>query len=278
MKLISMELDKFKIKAKELYELDFEFGKSVNTIIYKEGVFPTQGTRPIFTTINTLIESYASKIIADILLNNWKTEKIIWNFIDETGEYEIQFIEKNKIYKRKYSIKLKLENLRKSTKDDSQAHVAVHESGHAVASCVILGLIPEEIVSKTAGNKNGYCRVKMPQITTKDLIKKDISVGLGGYVAEKLIFGEELLSAGSCKDIEMVTQRAIAYVKTYGMTGFPILVGLESDKMNDSHHFDHESTDREDKKLVHGCQKTTERIIKTKKTLLVNLSQHPYEN
>lgn len=278
LKLISMELDKFKIKAKELYELDFEFGKSVNTILYKEGVFPTQGTRPIFTTINTLIESYASKIISDILLNDWKTEKIIWNFIDETGEYEIQFVEKNKTHKRKYSIKLKLENLRKSTKDDSQARVAVHESGHAVASCMILELIPEEIVSKTAGNKNGYCRIKMPQTSTKDLIKKDISVGLGGYVAEKLIFGEELLSTGSCKDIEMVTERAIAYVKTYGMTGFPILVGLESDKMNDSHHFDHESSDREVKKLVDSCLKTTERIIKKNKTLLLKLSEYLSEN
>ena len=118
----------------------------------------------------------------------------------------------------------------------------------------------------------------MPQITTKDLIKKDISVGLGGYVAEKLIFGEELLSAGSCKDIEMVTQRAIAYVKTYGMTGFPILVGLESDKMNDSHHFDHESSDREVKKLVDGCLKTTERIIKKNKTLLLKLSEYLSEN
>lgn len=277
-KLIEIELSKFKIRAKERYGILIEFDKSVNDIIYKEGVFPTQGTRPVFTTINTLIESYISKIVSDIIFNNLNVKKIVWSFIDETGEYEVNMHGNSKPYKKRYSLKLKLDNLRKSTKDDEQAHTAVHEAGHAVVSCMEMHLIPEEIVSKTAGNKSGYCRIRMPSITTKQTLKKDIMIGLGGYIAEKLIFGEELLSTGSYVDIEMVTEKAISYVKSYGMTGIPILIGLESEKMNDTHYFEHNDSDKKVKKLIEDCLRNAEKIIKKNKTLLIKLAEYLSEN
>ncbi len=53
-KLIDMELSKFIFKAKERYGISIEFDKTVHDIIYKEGVFPTQGTRPINITLSLL--------------------------------------------------------------------------------------------------------------------------------------------------------------------------------------------------------------------------------
>jgi hypothetical protein len=277
-KLINMELSKFTEKAKERYGISIEFDKTVNNIIYKEGVFPTQGTRPLFTTINTLIESYISKIVSDIILNNWNVNKIFWKFNEKTSEYDVNMHGDSKPQKKVYSLKLKLDNLRKSSKDDTQANTAVHEAGHAVISCMFMGLVPEELVSKTAGNKKGYCRIKMPDILTKQLIKQDITVGLGGYVSEKLIFGEELLSVGSYGDIEAVTEKAIAFVKTYGMTGIPVLIGLPSEKLNDSHYFEHASADREVKKLIESCLKNAEKTIKKNKKLLLKIAEYLSEN
>ena len=277
-KLIEMELDKFKIRAKDRYEISVEFDKSVNDIIYKEGVFPTQGTRPVFTTVNTLIESYISKIVSDIILNEWNINKIYWSFIYDTGEYEVIMYEDKKSHKKRYSLKLKLENLRKSTKDDAQAHTAVHEAGHAVVSCMHVGLIPEEVVTKTAGCKTGYCRVKMPDIQTRQTIRKDISVGLGGYVAERMIFGEELLSSGAYMDIEMVTEKAIAYVKLYGMTGVPMKIGVPDKDMSETHYFKYEKFDNEVEKLVSSCLKTTEKILKKDKVLLLKIAEYLSEN
>ena len=277
-KLINLELNKFKARALERYNVNVEFDNSVNNVIYKEGVFPTQGTRPVFTTINTLIESYVSKIISDILLNNWNASKIFWKFNEEKGEYEIDIHSNGKTYKKTYPLKLKLDNLRKSSKDDFQAHTAVHEAGHAVVACICAQLIPEEIVSKTAGTKAGYCRVRMPEIITRDTLKKDITIGLGGYLAEKLIFGDNLQSAGSYMDIEMVTERAVSYVKTYGMTGIPIRIGVVSDKMNETHHFEHISADKEVKKLIDTCLKNAEKILKTNKRLLLKIAEYLSEN
>lgn len=277
-KIITMELDKFKKRVSERYGIFIEFDESINDIIYKEGVFPTQGTRPIFTTINTLIESYISKIVSDIISNNINGDKITWKFIDEDCEYEIKIIDEETVHKKRYPLNLKIDNLRKSTKDDLQAHTAVHESGHAIVSCIHMKIVPEEIVSKTAGTKTGYCRIKYPDISTKQLVEKDIAVGLGGYAAERLIFGKELLSNGSCKDIEMVTEKAISYVKQYGMNGFPALVGTVSDKMNETHFFEHKEADKQVKALIDRSLKTAEFVLKKNKNLLLKMAEYLSEN
>lgn len=277
-KIIEMELDKFKIRVSERYGIFIEFDKTINDIIYKEGVFPTQGTRPIFTTINTLIESYISKIVSDIILNKIDSDKIIWKFIYETSEYEIKIFEKQKIHIKKYLLNLKIDNLRKSTKDDLQAHAAVHEAGHAILSCIHMAIIPEEIVSKTAGTSEGYCRIQYPNIMTKHMIEKDIVVGLGGYVAERLIFGDNLLSRGSSKDIQMITEKAVSYVKTYGMTGFPALIGVVDKDMSETHYFEHKKYDKEIKNLINKSLKIAESVIKKNKLFLLKISEYLSEN
>lgn len=277
-KIIQLELNKFIKRVSERYGIFIEIDESINDILYKEGVFPTQGTRPIFTTINTLVESYISKIVTDLILENIDSDKISWKFTNEHCEYEISIFSKGKTYTKKYPLNLKIDNLRKSTKDDSQAHTAVHEAGHAVMCCMYMDIIPEEIVSKTAGTKTGYCRIHYPEIMTKHLMERDIAVGLGGYVAEKIIFGEELLSCGSSKDIEMITEKAISYVKQYGMTGLPVLIGLDSQTMNETHYFEHKEADKQVRSLIEKSLKTTEIVIKNNKILLLKLSEFLSEN
>ena len=281
--LIAMELEKFIKRAKLRYDVDISFDKSVNDIIYREGVFPTQGTRPIFTTINVLIESYISKIMSDLIIEKITPVQIGWKFDNETSEYDIITLYKDenftKTFSKTYSLNLKLDNLRKSTKDDKQAHTALHESGHAVISCVLLNLIPEEIVSKTAGARSdGYCRINMPDIMTADLIKKDIIVGLGGYAAERLIFGNELLSTGSSSDIMMATEKAISYIKEYGMNGLPLLIGVESKDMNESHYFEEDISNKQVKSLIEESLKSAEKLLKKEKKLLLKMAEYLSEN
>ena len=50
-KIINLELNKIIRKIKKEYQINLNIDKSIHTVIYKEGVFPTQGTRPVFTII-----------------------------------------------------------------------------------------------------------------------------------------------------------------------------------------------------------------------------------
>jgi len=67
--IIKLELDKLAVKVKSKFNITLEFEDSVISEIFKEGVYPTQGVRPIFTTIHQMIKSKLSLHVHLILLN-----------------------------------------------------------------------------------------------------------------------------------------------------------------------------------------------------------------
>jgi len=273
--LIELELGKSAAKIKERFNLDLEFDKSVNTIIYKEGVFPTQGARPVFTTISALVDSYVGKIVKDILENDKEVSKIKWRF--SRGKHKIDFFnEKDSVVMtRAYAVKLKIESLRKSDGSEMQAHVAIHEAGHAVAAIYGAGIMPSAIVSKTANLSEGHCSIELPSIFTKDVLMKDIIISLGGYVAEKMVFGENNISTGTGGDFERATNIALDMAKTYGMQGLPMFVGHKSANTNSS--WNSEKVDEMDKlaeKIIIECEKRCEQILEENKYLLLKIGEY----
>lgn len=273
--LIELELGKSAAKIKERFNLDLEFDKSVNTIIYKEGVFPTQGARPVFTTISALIESYIGKIIKDILEGDKEVEKIKWRF--SRGKHKVDFFDVNDsiVMTRMYAVKLKIESLRKSDGSEMQAHVAIHEAGHAVAAIYGAGIMPSAIVSKTANLAEGHCSIELPSIFTKDVLTKDIIISLGGYVAEKMIFGEENISTGTGGDFERATNTALDMAKTYGMQGLPMFVGHKSANTNSSWNSEKvDEMDRLAEKIILECEKECEKILEDNKYLLLKMGEY----
>ena len=54
--IIKNELIKLQIQAKDLLGIHLQIEENVEQMIYKEGVYPTYGTRPLYSTIQSLIE------------------------------------------------------------------------------------------------------------------------------------------------------------------------------------------------------------------------------
>ena len=63
------------------------FDDTIKKIIYEEGVYPTHGTRPIFSTVHEIVKSRFPNIIRYICENNLKDRvyKIQYTFNDETN-------------------------------------------------------------------------------------------------------------------------------------------------------------------------------------------------
>lgn len=273
--LITLELGKSAAKIKERFNLDLDFDKSINAIIYKEGVFPTQGARPVFTTITALVESYVGKIVKDILEKDVKVKKIRWRF--SRGKHKVDFFDKkgSAVMSRAYPVKLKIENLRKSDGSEMQAHVAIHEAGHAVAAIYGANIMPTEIVSKTANLSEGHCAIELPSINTKELLIKDIIISLGGYVAEKLVFGEDNISTGTGGDFERATSIALDMAKAYGMKGLPMFVGHKNANTNST--WNSEKVDEMDKlaeEIILNCEAECIKIIDDNKYLLLKIGEY----
>ena len=99
---------------------------------------------------------------------------------------------------------------------------AYHEAGHAVVGHFLEHCDPVRKVSIIGRGLAGGYTLSMPEIdkryqTLADF-KDDIAMAMGGYVAERLIYGGEELSTGPSSDLKKATQLATAMVMRYGMS------------------------------------------------------------
>lgn len=97
---------------------------------------------------------------------------------------------------------------------------AYHEAGHAIVASVLPYADPVHKVSIIArGNAGGYT-LKLPleerRLQSKKEFIDDIAMSLGGYVAEKMIFGD--ITTGPSSDLQVATNLARAMVTRWGMS------------------------------------------------------------
>ena len=113
---------------------------------------------------------------------------------------------------------------------------AYHEAGHALVASVLPNADPVHKVSIIArGNAGGYT-LKLPleerRLQSKKEFIDDIAMSLGGYVAEKMIFGD--ITTGPSSDLQVATNLARAMVTRWGMSDIigPVTFGNDGGKLN----------------------------------------------
>ncbi|MFA5937164.1 MAG: ATP-dependent zinc metalloprotease FtsH [Candidatus Paceibacterota bacterium] len=113
---------------------------------------------------------------------------------------------------------------------------AYHEAGHALVASVLPNADPVHKVSIIArGNAGGYT-LKLPleerRLQSKKEFIDDIAMSLGGYVAEKMIFGD--ITTGPSSDLQVATNLARAMVTRWGMSELigPVALGNDGGKLN----------------------------------------------
>ena len=270
-KIIDLQLDLYKKTAKELCGLDIEFDKTIKKVVFDEAVYPTQGTRPIFSTIHEIVKTKLPYIVRNICDNNkdeevslikysYKNKKSIISVLDADGKI---------IDTYRFDDKLRLGKLRDSTKDEQQACTAVHESGHFVIYSYLNGRVPEKLLAKSAdSDMNGFMMHNiedMECVNSRVEYLNHIKTCLGGYVAEGIIFGEDRRSSGALSDLSTATQIASKMVRTMGMSDLPFVTTHLNKPENDGlliREENQEYINNKIKKIIEDCLKDTTEIIK----------------
>ena len=272
--IIAQKLNALKLYVKQRFDFEIIFDESVIDVVYSEGVFPAQGTRPVFTTIKNLIEGNISKLVLEMITKNIQVTYVDWCYQDEKFNFRFKNSENKLLHEQEEKISLKIGALRKTDNINTQAHTAVHESGHAILAALTLKIIPSLVISKTASaNSEGFCMVNMPEgLLTLDVLKKELIIGLAGYVAEKLVFGEGNTCSGVSQDIERVSEIANRAIKEYAMGNDPIFIRFASS--NDNLAILHQQTHTEEAlKLIRDCEKEAKSILEKNKLLLLKMSE-----
>ncbi len=99
---------------------------------------------------------------------------------------------------------------------------AYHEAGHAIVGHLLPNCDPVRKVSIISRGSAGGYTLKMPiedkHYHTLAQFRDDLAMSLGGYVIEKMVFGDENISTGPSSDLRNATKLARGMVTQYGMS------------------------------------------------------------
>lgn len=278
--IIRRELQRVREFCERELSCDLTFDESVIDLMFSEGVIPSQGTRPVFTTVNNLIQSRVSKLALHAASEGSKVRSVRWSFNGREFVYELSDIDGNVVHVVKETVSLQVGNQRASVKPHIQAHIAVHEAGHAILASLLFRIIPSVVVSRSAAHDTeGFCRVRYPEgPVTRDSLKKNITITLGGLAAEKLIFGEENTCSGVGSDIEFASMLANDAVRRYAMGSDPIRLAVVRNYDNEDYFVETRVYEEEAVALVRNCMEVARAVLEKNKLLLLRMSEYLTSN
>ena len=143
------------------------------------------------------------------------------------------FIVEEDIKKSLIKVGIGMEKKSRVVSEKERKITAYHEAGHAILFHVLPDVGPVYTVSiiPTGSSAAGYT-MPLPErdemFLTKGRMLQDIMVGLGGRIAEEMIFDD--ITTGASQDIKEVTRTARKMVTRYGFSDRIGLVNCEQDE------------------------------------------------
>ncbi len=276
--IIKNELQKYAQNLTNTFNMGVVFDNSIHDIIYNEGVYPTQGVRPIFTSIHQVLKSKISFFYSVIFLKTLDVDSLHFSASNKKLACDYRK-DQQTVYTLETHITTTLEDVRQNKKDDLQAITSVHESGHAVLSIVLMRTIPDVVYSITTdADSQGfmYTSFAWKYISRKELIPR-VAMMLGGYIAEEMIFGKENLTTGASCDIENATEFLSAMYKENGMGKTPIKYSIPISEDNNSYH-QFGSVEEEIKNAIEEAKLLAENTLRSEQKLLLSLADFLSDN
>ena len=155
--------------------------------------------------------------------------------------------------------------------------IAYHEAGHALLASLLPYADPvQKITIVSRGHAGGYV-LSLPdserRLKTKKEFVDTITVALGGYAAEQLVFGD--VSTGPSSDLIEVSRLAHNMVTRFGMSDAvgpmvlrqPNFHSLTGGREGHSQELE-QQIDREVEKIIGGAYKTARTLLKKNKSAL----------
>ena len=109
--------------------------------------------------------------------------------------------------------------------EESRRRIAIHETGHALLCNYFNDYfeLKKVTIQSTYNGAGGYTLFNEYQnitesgLYTKNLLKKQLIIAMGGKAAENIFYGEEYVSVGAVQDLKQANSLAQRMIGNYGM-------------------------------------------------------------
>jgi hypothetical protein len=263
--LIVGEIDKIIKKTYDRFGIRLTVSAEVHTLIYRNGVFPVQGVRPVFSSIIDILETNLSKFIFEAVMRGCDEIALDYSFSRQVIMAELGT--------NKDLIELpyvgRIDKIRQSNLDAVVANVSVHEAGHAVAYVELFGIAPLQLKSKVASSYAGGFTFPHQIYETRENLVKKIMVFLAGGLAEEIVFGNDNATVGRSNDRESATMLAMDYIRMHGFDP-----AYQSNyTMETQYVMDKFKTDAAVEHMISSLVEDTRKMLENNKDFLLALSQ-----
>jgi len=169
---------------------------------------------------------------------------------------------------------------------------AYHEAGHAIVGHFLTHCDPVRKVSIIGRGLAGGYTLSMPEedvhYKTLAKFKDELAMTLGGFVTERMVYGDEMLSTGPASDLKQATALATSMVMRFGMSDKLgprsygenqelIFLAEEIHQHKNYSEKTAEVLDNEIDRLLEEGKNVAEQIIKDHRTQMDNLVKHLLE-
>lgn len=263
-KIIETSCNKLAVEAGIIGNINFTINPTVVDEIYNNSVYPSQGTRPVFSSIHKMFASPLTNGLFWALTNDIDTVAIDISAQDSA----IVFTGSNKTVN--FPIDFDIKKTKERYTKDFTAMIAVHESGHAIANCLLYKYAPKQIKINLASFKGGFNQISKKN-ANKESLQNNIATLLAGRIAEEIIFGPELCSVGSENDLMQATNTAQYMVRKigFGETTSSYIMRVQENRFNE----DVESTDAEIDKIIKTQRERVRNLLEKHKDILIECSK-----
>jgi cell division protease FtsH len=263
-KIITRYLEESFNKIRNTTKLNIEYDISINNVVYENGVYPSQGVRPVHSTISYIISK-----VPDFLI--YAFENKLQSFVVKCINSDLVGAFPNGT-ELKISIEKDIEKIKEKYDDNSKIVTATHESSHGVLYAALFGVAPAQIVINSADNScEGYM---LPHYGdgSVDYHEKTIQVLLAGYLSEEAFFGKRLKTSGCSADIAMATDTAASMIRSYGMGDKISHQNVPGQTHGNSVYTDLKGSDEKIEKILRAQEKKAKELIAKHIDLIQELS------
>ncbi len=209
-KLIGVAVGRYLQEIETSSGLQFVVTDAVHSQIYANSVFPTQGTRPVFSSVHSLLSAPLVNFTLWALEHGASPGQVLTIDVDMQAKH---LVVRWGDLSHRIGVAFEINNLRQRPDPNMRAVLAVHEAGHGLVYALLFRRPPQEIRINMATFAGGYNSFNGLKAKTRRNFLDDVCVSLAGRAAEEMVFGVDAVTSGSAGDLKQATSQMASFIR-----------------------------------------------------------------